>query len=254
VVPTGQDITESDFEFNELLSLLYNFKGSSPNSLLDLGVGLDSRLAIYATQLGLIYHPTDVSDEAVAMLNADIHVLGLRWLARVGDIKNLRPYGENSYGMVHEGFVLANLASHEIPTALESCYRVTKRILILREHDWSSTFRHPERSEHSRWFLQTIRRYYEHFAIDMFCGRKLEESVKHQFTGRASSVCCVQTIQPADYHTKWIDSFCERTARHCTARGTLELAQEFKQFRELFKVAPIRFTPPALVTATVFKG
>lgn len=220
--------------------------------MLDVGSGPNIKLAEFVARKRGMYVPLDIRGDVLkemkdGLANNETPFYGVR-----GDVK-LLPFADNSFDIVHQRFVLMNVAPETRAKALGEILRVSKKDILLLEYNWR-TLKSAESPKIIDRFRDLSFQMFAKFSTDPYMGEKFEQLFNEVDPHLNYSLQNLKREESADNMPELMLNL---RGFYKGAKDFLKdekLAEDFKKLIEELKKSPIKFAPPEIVAAVINKN
>ena len=220
-------------------------------SVLDVGAGSNVKFAEFVFGKDAKYVPLDIRADILGAMKEGLEETGVPFYGVRADVKSL-PFTDGEFDIVHQRFVLMNIAPNSRKQAMQEVLRVGKSNVLLLEYNWR-TLTSSENPKIIERFRNSAFKIFNRFSVEPFMGEKFEElftevdlnlnfSLRH--FKREESVANIPEL------------ILNLRGFYQTARDILkddDLAKEFKKLIEELEKSPVKFVPPEIVAAIIKK-
>lgn len=215
--------------------------------VLDSGAGPNPKLAEFVEKKGGRYVPLDLRPDALKAMRTALESEGLPFFGVQADVRNL-PFADNSFDVVHQRFVLMNIAPETRDQALKELLRVAKEKVVLLEYNWRTlhSTAHPEVVER---FKDLAFRMFSKFSTDPYMGEQFEALLKKVGANLTYTLEHFKRAEDEANTAELILNVKSFQAAPMDDAFKAEAAQLAADLEE----TPVAFVPPEIVAVTITK-
>jgi ubiquinone/menaquinone biosynthesis C-methylase UbiE len=217
--------------------------------ILDSGAGPNAKLAEFVAHKGGMYVPLDIRTDVLKQMRDKTELDKLSFYGVQGDVRDL-PFGDKTFDLIHQRFVLMNIARESRGQALKELLRVGKEKLVLLEYNWRTLGSTESRKTIER-FRELAFAFFSRFSTDPYMGEQFEDLLSSTDPHLKYSLQRFDRKEDVAHSAELILNL---KGMYQGAKDVLkdeDLAGEFKKLSEEIEESPIAFTPPQVVAAIV---
>lgn len=218
--------------------------------ILDSGAGPNAKLAEFVIEKGGVYVPMDLQPVALQQMRDQLHPKD-QFRGVVGDARAL-PFGDGAFDVVHQRFVLMNIAKESRKKALQELLRVGREKLVLLEYNWEA-LRSTDNPEVIETFRGAALELFKGFASDPYMGKQFDElihEVDPSLPYRLEHFIREESVENVPELILNIKGMQQGAKNGLKNKA---LAVVFQELIDRLEKEPIKFSPPEITAAILTK-
>lgn len=216
--------------------------------VLDEGAGSNAKLAEFVFRKKGMYVPLDIRADMLKEMKGALRDIEIPFYGVKADVKAL-PFADKSFDVVHQRFVLMNIAPETRKQALIETLRVAKENVLLIEYNWE-TMKSTENPEIIERFRELAFKVFAKFSTDPYMGEKFEDLFKEVSSDLNYSLQSFKREEDVANVPELILMLRQFYGEAKKLKDEV-LAKGFNDLIEKLEKSPIKFAPPEIVVATI---